>query len=144
MKGNESLVQALRQLKVETGSLVCMGCGHEHGCSVHGCAIIQEAVALIENLKRQIDALLRENGVVRSAMALVDGQMPEMPVELLDMTFPENPKLMKNVRLAIRYESGCGIIFHMDYEELADLLERGIIKEVNEEKKELLRRGENG
>ena len=58
MKGNESLVQTLRQLKVETGSLVCMGCGHEHDCSVHGCAIIQEAVALIENLQRQIDALL--------------------------------------------------------------------------------------
>ena len=58
MKGNERLVQALRRLKVETGSLVCMGCGHEHDCSVHGCAIIQEAVALIENQQRQIDALL--------------------------------------------------------------------------------------
>lgn len=33
------LLKALKRLKVETGSLVCFGCGHEHNCWVHGCAI---------------------------------------------------------------------------------------------------------
>ena len=38
------LIQALNRLKVETGSLACMGCGHEHNCSTNGCAIIREAM----------------------------------------------------------------------------------------------------
>ena len=42
-----NLVSALRRLRVETGSIACLGCGHEHGCSVHGCAIIREAADLI-------------------------------------------------------------------------------------------------
>ena len=46
-------LQALRKLKVQTGSLACLGCGHEHNCGVHGCAIIREAVAqLTERLAR--------------------------------------------------------------------------------------------
>lgn len=33
---NEEILTALRRLKVETGSLVCMGCGREHDCGIHG------------------------------------------------------------------------------------------------------------
>lgn len=40
----EELIKAMRRLKVETGSLVCLGCGHEHNCSTRGCAIIREAI----------------------------------------------------------------------------------------------------
>lgn len=40
----KELIEALGQLKVQTGSLVCLGCGHEHNCGVHGCALIREAV----------------------------------------------------------------------------------------------------
>lgn len=40
----KQLLDALRRMQVETGSLVCLGCGHEHNCGVHGCAIIREAV----------------------------------------------------------------------------------------------------
>lgn len=38
------LIQALNRLKVETGSLACMGCGREHNCSTRGCAILREAI----------------------------------------------------------------------------------------------------
>ena len=34
---DEDLLAALRRLKVETGSLVCVGCGYEHNCGIHGC-----------------------------------------------------------------------------------------------------------
>ncbi|MBR2132259.1 MAG: hypothetical protein IJ955_06940 [Oscillospiraceae bacterium] len=44
----QELLTALRRMKVATGSLICLGCGYEHGCSVHGCAIIREAVARLE------------------------------------------------------------------------------------------------
>ena len=47
---NEEIVKALRRLKVETGSLVCMGCGREHDCDIHGCRIVREAAELIEKL----------------------------------------------------------------------------------------------
>ncbi len=43
------LLAALRKMQVETGSLVCLGCGQEHNCGVHGCAIIREAVAQLED-----------------------------------------------------------------------------------------------
>ena len=40
---NEEIVRALRRLKVETGSLPCIGCGRGHHCGVHGCRIMWEA-----------------------------------------------------------------------------------------------------
>lgn len=42
------LIAALRRLKVETGSLVCFGCGYEHNCGIHGCAILRAATDAIE------------------------------------------------------------------------------------------------
>ena len=44
------LLQALARLRVETGSLACLGCGHEHNCSTRGCAILRAAADLIERL----------------------------------------------------------------------------------------------
>lgn len=44
----DQLIDALRKMQVETGSLVCLGCGQEHNCGVHGCAIIREAVEQLE------------------------------------------------------------------------------------------------
>ena len=40
----------LKQLKVETGSLACLGCGYEHKCTISGCAIIRSAIALLEKM----------------------------------------------------------------------------------------------
>lgn len=51
------LLQALARLRVETGSLACLGCGHEHNCSTHGCAILRAAADLIERLTAERDAL---------------------------------------------------------------------------------------
>lgn len=45
---HKKLLAALKQLKVQTGSLACLGCGYEHACDVHGCAIIREAMAHLE------------------------------------------------------------------------------------------------
>ena len=39
----EDLVAMLRHISVATGSLTCLGCGHEHNCSTRGCALIREA-----------------------------------------------------------------------------------------------------
>lgn len=47
------LIRALRRLMVETGSLVCLGCGHEHNCGIHGCAIIRHAAERLEELRQE-------------------------------------------------------------------------------------------
>lgn len=47
MSGND-LIAALRRLKVQTGSLACLGCGREHNCGIHGCAILRETISFVE------------------------------------------------------------------------------------------------
>ena len=49
---DQQLIGALLRLKVETGSLACAGCGHEHNCSLQGCRILREAVAAIQRQPR--------------------------------------------------------------------------------------------
>ena len=65
---NTEIINALKRVKVQTGSLVCFGCGHEHNCSVRGCAIIREAADRLENdeahiaaLRAEVERLNREN-----------------------------------------------------------------------------------
>ena len=48
----EGLLQALRRLRVETGGMACLGCGHEHNCGVHGCAIIRKAMERLSGMTR--------------------------------------------------------------------------------------------
>lgn len=49
-KTADKIARALRHLSVETGSLACLGCGHEHNCSTHGCAILRDAADMIIRL----------------------------------------------------------------------------------------------
>ncbi len=53
------LIQALNRLKVQTGSLACLGCGYEHNCSTKGCRILREAV---EQLEKERDQVLMSKG----------------------------------------------------------------------------------
>ena len=57
------LIKALRRLKVSTGSISCLGCGYEHNCGIHGCAIIREAVHRLDDFY----AVFNEEAVVRLA-----------------------------------------------------------------------------
>lgn len=58
---DQELVNALSHLKVETGSLACIGCGYEHNCSIHGCAIVRKVADTLS-------ALTEENSRLRAAM----------------------------------------------------------------------------
>ena len=57
-----SLLVDLKRLKVETGSLACMGCGREHNCGVHGCAVLRETADVlqeyVERCKRYADEIM--------------------------------------------------------------------------------------
>lgn len=62
---DKELIDSLRRLKVQTGSLACLGCGREHNCGIHGCDILREAIAFVEK------KLAEDRG--RSVMAYRDG-----------------------------------------------------------------------
>lgn len=57
---DEDLLAALRRLKVQTGSLVCLGCGREHDCGIHGCAILRETIAFVEKKLAKAAAVKEE------------------------------------------------------------------------------------
>ena len=46
----QKLIKELSRLRVETGSLACLGCECERNCSTHGCRILREAEMLIANV----------------------------------------------------------------------------------------------
>ena len=56
---DDDLIQALKRIKVQTGGLICLGCGHEHNCGVHGCAVIREAAQRLEELLKYKEAIDR-------------------------------------------------------------------------------------
>lgn len=72
------LLEALARLRVETGSLACFGCGREHNCSTHGCAILRAAADLIERLTAE-NAALRE----KQRWIPVTERMPEPETDVL-------------------------------------------------------------
>lgn len=61
---DDDMIGALHSLRVETGSLACLGCGHEHNCSIHGCAIIRAAEDLINRQAQSIADLQAERDVL--------------------------------------------------------------------------------
>ena len=82
----EELIKALRGLKVETGSLACLGCGHEHNCGVSGCAVMREAADRIANMNTHILALQKEienlRGQVHNWMPLPEREATEGAKEI--------------------------------------------------------------
>ena len=83
---DQELVNALRRLKVETGSLACLGGGHEHTCGVSGCAVMREAADRIANMNTHILALQKEienlRGQVHNWMPLPEGEATEGAKEI--------------------------------------------------------------
>ena len=47
------LAKALRAMKVETGSLVCLGCRYENNCGIKGCAILVQAASALTVCRRR-------------------------------------------------------------------------------------------
>ena len=186
----EKTLEKLKHMKVETGSFVCLGCGHEHNCSIHGCAILRDAVECIEELKRvlqeseaaraelgrrlaavqqelaaykdtglepeEIKNALDVNDIIPEINVTVDhicdllkaeqeGRLVALPFQqgktLIDRTFPENPQLMENVRVAVAYDS-MGIIFHYPFNDFIQNVESGCIYQMREEAEAALKGGE--
>lgn len=57
----ETIIRALEGMKVETGSLICLGCAYEDHCSTRGCAVMREAA---RTLKQMTEGIAPENNAV--------------------------------------------------------------------------------
>lgn len=105
-------------------------------------AINKHADNIIERLDKLLhqtddDARLRELAEADKA-----GRLVVLPFTsgrtLLCKENIDSPRLMKDVELAIRYCSSCGIVFHMGYNVFCDLVKHGRITAVSEEAEKTL------
>ena len=105
---NEEIVKWLRSKKVETGSLLCLGCGHEHNCGIHGCAVMRAAADAMENLQTENAALRRTIDNLTSAQAVVLKEF-EAKLEELAEVKAERDAAVEDIRkiLTSEYEGIC-------------------------------------
>lgn len=96
----------------------------------------------LEESKTLTEQLALLNRIRDLAKADRDGRLVVLPFTsgrtLLSKENINSPRLMKDVELAIRYCSSCGIVFHMDYNVFCDLVKQGRIIAVSEEAEKVL------
>lgn len=95
---------------------------------------------VILRLTAQADGIT-EDRLRELIQAEKDGRLVVLPFQqgktLVARDFPERMQLMKNVRLAVAYDS-CGIIFHYPFNTFVQNVESGCIFQVSEEAENML------
>lgn len=101
----------------------------------------------LEESKTLTEQLALLNRIRNLAKADKDGRLVVLPFTsgrtLLCKENIDSLRLMKDVELAIRYCSSCGIVFHMDYNVFCDLVKHGRIIAVSEETEKVLKAMKN-
>ena len=72
MKTDES-IKALGRRKVQTASLVSLGCGHEHNCGVHGCVIMREAAVRLSLYEHALEQVAKERDTLLAQLKRLGG-----------------------------------------------------------------------
>ena len=112
------LITALQRLEVESGSIVCLGCGHEHNCGIHGCAIIREAAEKLGDF----NAVFNENAIVRLAarcLKIEPGRLRELAEADKDGRVVVSPCKVDDV---LYRASPSGVVVHR----VANVIYRGL------------------
>ena len=81
---NEESIKALRSVKVQTGSLACLGCGYEHHCGRDGCAIMRMAANALENQAIENQSLRNAACEFQRRMEAAEAQVKALQEELAD------------------------------------------------------------
>lgn len=119
MNDKKTLLEALRGLKVQTGSLVCLGCGHEHNCSTQGCAIIRQAERALDiladseaarsDLAKRLAAEVQKSAQINEGAAILQKKLTET-LEQLGQAKAERDAAVKCLEDA----HACETCEHMD------------------------------
>ena len=107
---NEELIQALDRLKVQTGSLACLGCGYEHNCTTKGCRILREAAEQLcrrscpeKRGRMKIERNSSSDGAILiCAVRYALGRMTYMPELVMGAIAPLAPEISDNDLLVMR------------------------------------------
>ena len=122
---DRELIAVLRRMAPETGSILCLGCGHERSCSIHGCAVLRMAADRLKELAapppnppltleelREMDgepvwiSPVNANGKVPARWMLVSGYNPNKDIYLFapscNITQGYNGKSYGKIWLAYR------------------------------------------
>lgn len=83
------LVRALKKMSIETGGIICLGCGHEHGCGVHGCAVLRKAA------ERILQKANQPEGKAGGEWISPEREIPPEGEEVLVLT--QNKKGIRNI-----------------------------------------------
>lgn len=75
-------LRALKMLKVETGSLVCLGCDYQDVCSTHGCAILRNAMEHMVDLDRALRSSEKSRSEIGRRLAAAQKELHEVRSEL--------------------------------------------------------------
>ena len=106
----------------------------------------ENAKAIIESVFS--DDTSKAERILELLKADKDGRLVVLPFTsgrtLLSKENIDSPRLMKDVELAIRYCSSCGIVFHMGYNVFCDLVKHGRITAVSEETEKALEAMKDG
>ena len=150
----ERLTQRLR-----TGEVLMASKYEEKYTEQEWISVLQDRLAAYEDTglePREVSAIVKEwsdlctivgecGGIDRLrelAETDKDGRLVVLPFTsgrtLLSKENIDSPRLMKDVELAIRYCSSCGIVFHMGYNVFFDLVKHGRITAVSEEAEKAL------
>ena len=112
---NEEIVKWLRSNKVETGSLLCLGCGYERNCGISGCAVMRAAADAMENMQTENAALRRTIDNLTSAQAVVLKEF-EAKLEELAEVKAERDAAVEDIRKILTSEYGGICEFCANYE----------------------------
>ena len=84
-------VQEVKALKVERGSLSCLGCGYEDNCTLHGCAILRNAAdhmeAALANHDHLTARLDQTEAALNAATARAEQAERERDAAISDLTY---------------------------------------------------------
>lgn len=74
----DDLLRALEILRVQTGSLACLGCGYEHNCGVHGCTILREAGKMLSEQDEELNLTRANAGHYKEERDRAVGQLRKL------------------------------------------------------------------
>ena len=77
----ENLIKHLNRLRVQTGSLACLGCKHEDACGVHGCAIMREAAVRLSLYEHALKQVAKERDTMLAQLKRLGGCIGHMNPE---------------------------------------------------------------
>ena len=74
-------LRAIRTLKVQTGSLMCLDCPYEDGCSVHGCAILRNSREHMVDLEHALRSSEQARSDLARQLAAARKQLAEVKAD---------------------------------------------------------------